>query len=126
MQRKILAAVRVLSGLEFTAFFVWGLVGFQPPEGPPGAMALSHALTAAGYFNPMIYLVYLLVGAAYIINRFVPLATIVLTPLTVNIVLFHIFLFPTTLPRTAIVVVPNLVMIYACWEAYRPLWRARS
>lgn len=107
-------------------FFLIGALGWQLPEAPPAATALRDALFAAGYFFPAIYLVYLIVGVAYLTNRFVPLATIVLVPITLNVFVYHLFLAPATLPVSGVLVVPNLLMIYACREAYMPLWQAKS
>ena len=87
---------------------------------------MREALLKAGYFFPTITVVYLLVGVSYLTNRFVPLATIVLFPVAFNVVLYHLFLIPSTLPVTGVLLIPNLFMFYACREAYRPLLQSRA
>jgi uncharacterized membrane protein YphA (DoxX/SURF4 family) len=58
-----------------------------------GAMADSAFITAmvnTGYLWPIIGTVELLAGVAILAGRFVPLALIVLAPITLNILLFHL------------------------------------
>lgn len=126
MSKRMVAVVRIAFGLLLVAFFVMGVSGWKLPEVPSDAKALRDALLAAGYFFPTIITVYLLVGIAYLTNRFVSLATLVLVPITVNVLLYHLFLAPSNLPLTAVLIIPNAVMIYACREAYQPLLRASS
>jgi putative oxidoreductase len=126
MQSKFIQWFRILTGIMLVVFFFMWLFAWQPPDVPPAAQKLRDGLIAAGYFFPLICITYLLVGAAYLTNRFVPLATIVLFPITLNIVLYHLFLIPATLLRTAVLAVPNAVMIYACWDVYKPLLKAKT
>ena len=58
-----------------------------------GAMVDSAFITAmvnTGYLWPIIGVVELLAGAAILAGRFVPLALVVLAPITLNILLFHL------------------------------------
>ena len=103
-----------------------GVSGWKLPEVPSDAKAFRDALLAAGYVFPTIITVYLLVGISYLTNRFVSLATVVLFPITLNVFMYHVFLAPSKLPFTAVLIIPNAVMIYACREAYQPLLRAKS
>ena len=119
------AAFRLAFGVMLLGFFCMPIFGWKLPEVPPHAMEFRNALIDSGYVFPVIYAVYLCVGLAYVTNLFVPLATIVLFPITFNIVLYHVFLVPAKLPVTAIIVVPHAVMIAICWRAYGPLFTAR-
>ena len=89
--------IRVLTGLLFLAIFA-SKFGFLPsavnmqwmftPEG----WAFISAIKANGYLFPTIGIISLLSGLAFLVNRYVALAAIILLPITVNFVLFHIFL----------------------------------
>ena len=125
MSKTTSGALRVLVGIMFLAFFLMAVLNWEPPEVSPAAMSLRTALQEAGYFFPIIYGMFLLVGAACVTNRFVPLAAIMLFPITLNSVLYHSFLNPPTLGIPLFLVVPNLFLIYISWEHYRPLLRAR-
>ncbi|MFM2415405.1 MAG: hypothetical protein RL385_128, partial [Pseudomonadota bacterium] len=57
-------------------------------------------------------------------NRFVPLALILLAPVTVNIVLFHAFLAPSGVGLGLVLVVLQLLLAYQHRAAYAPLLRA--
>jgi len=126
MQSKFFQIFRILTGIMLVGFFLMWVFAWKLPDVPPTAQKLREGLITAGYFFPLIGIVYLLVGVSYVTNRFVPLATIVLFPITLNIVLYHLFLIPETLPRTAVLAVPNAVMIYTCWDVYKPLLKAKA
>ncbi len=125
MPDRLIPILRILFGLMFIGFFFMWVSDWPLPDVPPRATKLREGLLAAGYFFPIINIVYLLVGVSYLTNRFVPLATIILFPITLNVVLLHLFLVQSMLPRIAILVIPQAVMIYACWDAYKPLLSSR-
>ncbi len=122
--RKAIPWVRVAFGVELVVFSAMPLFGWEPPEAPPAGQAFQSAILDS-YVAMLIQLVYLGAGLAYLANRYVALATVVLMPVVLNIVLFHIFLFRETLPLTLSIAVPAGVMVWASWDAYRPLLRAR-
>jgi hypothetical protein len=70
--------------------------------------------------------VQILCGIALLANRFVPLALVVLAPIIVNIVAFHLFLAPAGLPLAAVVLVAELVLARAYRESFASMLRART
>src|ERR1700689_4093332 len=92
---------RILMGLMF---FVFGLNGFlhfipQPKDAmPEGVTALMGGFQKSGYMLPLIFGTQTLVGLLLLINCFVPLALALVAPVIVNILAFHIFLMPSTIP----------------------------
>jgi putative oxidoreductase len=89
-------------------FFVFGLNGFlhfipmPPPDGTAGqfmgALFVSHFLV-------VVFLLELVPAILLLIDRYVPLALVLLGPVIVNIFLFHAFMAPSGLPLALIVVV---------------------
>jgi hypothetical protein len=84
---------RVLLGLSFFVFGLNGFLGFipLPPHPGPGGELLG-AFAAAGYMFPLIKGTELVAGLLLLSNRFTALALVLLAPVLVNIVLFHLVL----------------------------------
>ena len=118
---------RYLLGL---AFFVFGLNGFlnfipQPKEAmSAGATALMGGFMASGYMFPLIKGTELLAGILLLANRYVTLGLAILTPVLVNIVLFHAVLAPSGVAMGAILFAIQLYLAWAYRAAYRPMLAA--
>jgi uncharacterized membrane protein YphA (DoxX/SURF4 family) len=121
---------RVLFGLAFVVFGLNGFLNFIPPP-PPGTMpagaeAFGGALFATGYMMPLVKGTEVLCGLLLLANRFVPLALVILAPVIVNIVAFHVFLAPS---GTGIAIVFLVLELYLAWvhrAAFRPLLTPRT
>ena len=104
---------RLLLGLIFVLFGLNGFLNFLSMGTMPtrlagqfiGALVLSHyfwvvaALQVAG-------------GALLLVNRFVPLALVLLGPVIVNIILYHVFLNPIGAPLAVVVVLLWGIVFY--------------
>ena len=104
---------RILLGLIFVVFGLNGFLNFIPmgplPKGLAGqfigALAQSHyllvvaALQVAG-------------GVLLLVNRFVPLALVLLGPVIVNIFLYHVFLDPSGMPVAIVVIILWGIVFY--------------
>src|SRR5437879_1023821 len=104
---KILTIIaRVLLGLVFVVFGLNIFLHFlpmEPPKPPPPlAIAFNKALMESHYML-VVGALQVIGGALLLIGRFVPLGLILLGPVIVNIVLFHIFLDPSGLPMAGVV-----------------------
>lgn len=115
--------VRVLLGLLFIFSSVVVLFDLVPqPELEGDVKVFNEALEVSGYLVPLIKVTELLCGIAFLAGWFVPLATVVLFPVSLNILLFHIFLEPAGLPVALFVVLANLFLAYACRRHYRSIF----
>lgn len=72
----------------------------------------NEGLAASGYFMPFLKGVETIFGLALIAGLFVPLATVVLMPITINIFLVHLFLAPEGLPIAVFMFGGNLFLAY--------------
>lgn len=117
-------AARVLLGLIFVVFGLNGFLKFIPIPPPEGAAAeFMGGLAAAGYFFPLLKVTEIAVGLALLANRFVPLALVVLAPITINIVAFNI-LAPEGLPLALVIVALQVGLAWHHRSAFRPLLTA--
>jgi len=128
--KKIATSIaRVLLGL---VFFVFGLDGFlhfvpQPTTPPPeGAMAFAMALMKSGYMFPLIKGTEFVAGALLLANVFVPLALVLLAPVVINIVAFHLFLAPSGVVLAIVLLAVEIGLAWTYRAAYRPLLIARE
>lgn len=120
---KIAAVIaRVLMGLLFLFSSITYFFELITPPPLAGAMkTFNDGLEASVYLLPTAKLVELLCGSAFVVGRFVPLATVLISPIIVNIVLIHVFLAPEGLPVALFLVLANSLLAFRFREAYRPL-----
>src|SRR4051794_18171197 len=124
---KIVALIaRILLGAIFLVFGLNGFFHFIPAPPLPGlAGEFTHALLASGY----VYLVsgvQVIAGFLLLANQFVPLALVLLGPVIVNIIVFHLSMQPSGLPPGLVVMVLWLILAYRCRELFLPFLRNRS
>jgi uncharacterized membrane protein YphA (DoxX/SURF4 family) len=96
-----------------------------------GAMADSAFITAmvnTGYLWPIIGVVQLLAGLAILAGRFVPLALIVLAPITLNILLFHLSQpsHPDGIAIALAIVLPHLGLAWLYREHFSSLFKLNA
>jgi uncharacterized membrane protein YphA (DoxX/SURF4 family) len=117
-------AARILMGLGFTIFGLNGFFHFIPEPKTPmpeGAAAFAGAMMKTGYMFQLVSGTQLLAGILLLINRFVPLALVLLMPVLVNIIAFHVFLAPSGIVPGAVFMVLELFLAWKYRAAYRPL-----
>ncbi|HRJ30671.1 MAG TPA: hypothetical protein PLV21_01225 [Cyclobacteriaceae bacterium] len=113
---------RLVLGLIYTAFslaFFFNLLPQQEPQGDAGQFLMG--LVVAGYIMPVVKALELLTGLAFLSGRFVPMAAVVIFPITLNIFLFHVVLAPDNLIIPGLMLAANLFLFYAHRERYNGL-----
>lgn len=117
--------VRSLMGLLFLFASLTYLFKLITPPPPTGAMKVfSDGLEASVYLLPTVKVVELLCGLAFLSGRFVPLATVLIAPILVNILGVHLFLSREGLPIALLLVLANAFLAYHHRDCYRPLFKA--
>ena len=104
---KIAALIsRILMGLAFLVFGLNGFLNFIP-QGPPPTGAAGEFLDAIvkSHFFMMVAVVQIVGGVLLLVNRYVPLALVILGPVIVNIFFFHLLMAPSGLPQAIVVVI---------------------
>ena len=123
------AVARIVLGLSLLVFGLNAFLNFIPPPPTPlpeRAMEFVGALANSGYMLPLIGVTHLLVGTLLVINRWVPLALVVLAPFLVNSVAFHLFLERSGLPMALIFLAVELYLAWVYRDAFRPLFSRRA
>ena len=117
--------IRTLIGLLLLFASVSFFLKLDPETVSTGDFkAFQVGLVASTYLMPLAKGVELLCGLAYVSNKFVTLANLMILPVTLNILLINIFLAPENLPIGLFVFAGNLFMIFVHWNNYKPLFRA--
>ena len=111
--KYVILLVRILLGLVFVVFGSNAFLHFIPMQPMPGdAGAFMGALFRSGYLY-VIAALQMLGGLCLLIHpRFVALGLLILGPIIVNILLFHIFMAPAGLPLAIIVLLLALFLLW--------------
>ena len=118
--------VRVLVGLLFVFSSIVVLFDLVPtPELTGRVKIFQDGLDASGYLMSLIKITELICGILFISGRFVPLATVVIFPVVLNIFLFHVFLAPEGLPVAIFLLFATLFLAYANRNHYKNLFVAK-
>ena len=123
--KKATIVFRILLGILFlfaslSYFFHW----VQEPKAKGALPVFQEGLQAAVYLMPLVKVLELVVGLSYVSGKYVPLANLLLLPISVNILLVNAFLSPKTLPIGIIVVLGNIFLLYRYWSHYQNVIKA--
>jgi putative oxidoreductase len=113
---------RILLGLVFLVFGLNAFFHFIPMQSIPGdAGALATLMYAHGWF---IFhgVLYTIAGLLLLIGRYVPVALVILGPILVNILVFHITLAPSGIGMGLFCTLLELFLIYAYWPAFEGIF----
>lgn len=115
--------VRTLMGLLFLFASITFLFKLITPPEQTGAMKIfSDGLNASVYLMPLVKVIELLCGIAFVSGRFVTLATVLISPIIVNIFFVHAFLGPEGLPVAILLVAGNLFLAYSNRKNFETLF----
>ncbi|MDY7395782.1 DoxX family membrane protein [Aureibaculum sp. 2210JD6-5] len=124
MNSKVTMVLRILLGLALVIFGANKFYPFMPApeEMSEGAANFMGALNNTGYMFPLIGAVEVVSGLLLLLKKWVPFALVLLAPVAVNIVLFHVFLEPATIAPGLVILIINIILIYTYWDKYKTLF----
>ena len=123
MNSKFTMIVRILLGIVLVIFGANKLVEFIPGAPPTGAAGeFMNSLGATGYIFPIVGVLEVFIGLMLLLKKWVPFVIILLAPISVNILLFHLFLDIPGVSVALLVAIFNGILIYKHWKLYRPLF----
>jgi putative oxidoreductase len=118
--------VRTLMGLLFLFASITVLLGLMTPPPMTGIpKTFNEGLASVGYFFPVLKVTELLCGLAFVSGYFVPLATVVIAPIIINIFLYHALIDNSGLPVAIFLVLANAFVAYYYRDAYAGLLKAK-
>lgn len=125
MNSKFTSIVRILLGI---ILLVFGLNKFYPlpflpaPKLPENAAEFMSSLAATGYVLPIVGILEVFIGILLLSKKWTAFSLIILAPISLNILLFHLFLDLPGIGGAVLVAVLNGILIYKHWPQYRPLF----
>ena len=123
---KIAALIsRILLGLLFTVFGLNGFLHFIPMKAPTGLAGQYMGALFVSHYLVVVFLVQLIGGVLLLVNRFVPLALLLLGPVLVNILLFHTFMAPEGLPMALFAILLWLIVFAGVRQAFAGVFAQR-
>lgn len=125
--KHVVTAIRVLFGINFIINGLNPFLGiYELPPPSPAAESLAGALIASGYLFTVVKVVEIIVGILLLVNRFVPLALILIFPISLNIFMFDTILEPAAAPIGIMVLVFNIYLCLAYLKYYLPFLIAKA
>jgi hypothetical protein len=89
----VVLIARLLLGIAFTFFGVNGLHPlFKSPPPPEGIAGQYIVVMNSTHYMQVVAALMVISGILFLVNRFVPLALVLLGPILVNILLFHLLI----------------------------------
>jgi putative oxidoreductase len=125
---KILTLVaRLLLGLIFVVFGLNGFLNFINMGPMPSGLAgqFIGALAQSHYFW-VVAALQVVGGALLLVNRFVPLALVLLGPVIVNIILYHVFLNPSGSALAIVVLILWGIVFYGHRQYFSGIFVQRT
>ena len=123
MNSKFTMVVRILLGILLIVFGSNKFLNFLPMQEATGAGSdFLHSLDATGYIFPFVGVLEVFIGIMLLLKKWVPFVIILLAPIAINIVLFHLFLDIPGVGAALLLVVLNGMLLYKYWKLYVPLF----
>jgi len=123
----VVLIARILLGLMFVAFGAIGLFHLMtPPPMPDGLMKKFSEALNESHISQVVSALQLISGLLFLVNRFVPLALVLLGPVLVNILLFHIFVAPAGFQPGVVATILWFIIFYAHRDAFAGIFKAKA
>lgn len=123
MNSKFTNLMRILLGIILLVFGLNKFLNFiSAPALPENAEAFITSLATTGYVLQVVGVIEILIGLLLLINKWVAFALVVLVPISVNILLFHLFLDIPGISGALLVTILNGILMYKLWPKYKPLF----
>jgi len=125
--RIVIWIARLLLGLIFVVFGLNGFLNFLSMGPMPAGLAgqFIGALFLSHYFW-VVAALQIVGGVLLLLNRFVPLALVLLGPIIVNILLYHLFLNPAGIALALVVTILWFIVFYGHRQHFSGIFVQRA
>jgi uncharacterized membrane protein YphA (DoxX/SURF4 family) len=124
MKIAVLVA-RILLGVIFVFFGLNAFLHFIPAQIPPGVAGQFIGAVFVSHYYVAIFVLQVIGGALLLANRYVPLALIILAPIIVNILNFHITMAPSGIGPGLLAAVLWIIVFLGVRRAFDGIFAAR-
>lgn len=122
--KTLVLIARLVLGVILVVFGLNGFFGFMSMPPPPAALgALMGAIAGSG----LIYVVKafeVIIGLMFLFNKYTPLATVMLTPLSISFLYIHLALAPAGGAIAYLVAILNVYFILVYKKNFASLMKA--
>ena len=123
MNSKFTLLVRIVLGIILVVFGSNKFLHFLPlPPATGSAAEFMNSLGATGYIFPFVGILEVFIGVMLLLKKWVAFVLILLAPISINILLFHLLLHIPGASVAFLVVILNGILIYKRWKYYSPLF----
>ncbi len=134
MANKIQTGARIVLGLIYFVFGAMGLamqlglMQMPEPAMPEAAMGFMKGMVGTGYFLPLLKITETVCGFLLLIGLAAPLALVIVAPVTLHILLFHVYLTPgvNNLVLPLVMTIGQIIAMSGYWDLYKPLLSKRK
>lgn len=119
----MMTLLRALLGLLLILMGTNKFLGYIPaPEMTGAGQIFLGSLANTGYMIPFIAFTEIIAGALLMFASTAPFATLLLAPLSLNILMFHAFLDPAGIGAGIFVFAANIILGINYFDYYRPIF----
>jgi putative oxidoreductase len=109
---------RILLGLLFLVFGLNGFLNFIHGPMPTGLAGQYLAVMGGTLYIHFVFLVQIVGGLLLLSGQFIPLALVLLGPIIINILLFHVSMQPSGLPPGLLATVLWFIVFFGVRKAF--------
>ena len=125
MKEKVFLGLQLLAGLMLVVFGLNKFLHFITHPPMPVSMGLyMGALAKSGFIFPIVAVVEIIAGLAFLTNKYVSLMAVVLMPVMVNAFLAHLFLDPAGIGGSAFLMIVLIVIMIRNKDRYTQILKA--
>lgn len=121
-KQKTARTVSLVLGLFLIAYALNQFLHFLPTGYGDMPEFARVYLDAVVTFLPALYIFEIIIGLMLLFHKWVPFIAVVLTPLSVNFLVFNFTNGDWNIISASFVAIMNLVLLFLYWEKYRPLF----
>lgn len=122
MKERVVKIIRVLLALILIIFGLNKFLNFMPlPPMPEAAQAFMGALIETGYLMVIVAIVEIIAGIFLLINRYSAFMLILIFPILVNALLFHLFLDLKGIGGALLTISLTIFLMVKAFDSYKIL-----